>query len=369
MSIVIEGQINLKLKKKFPKLPKKLETKISNLWEKEFKNIKTLENNKILFFEKIDECDKNLIHVGIVDYKTFFVSLLKKNLGIKIHPIGVSGITFINNNNVKYVILGKRSSNVTQYPKFFEMVPSGHLDVSSKNTNNKIEHKIKLIEEFEEETTLSKNKILDISPIGFLRDFKHNSYDICSSIELNCSLNYLKNKLTPCGEYTDFKIISQFELLKFCKKHKIVPTSQTLAEYFINLNKIHLKPVSKHDHRFLYNLLEWRNPKINISHKKMPTFSEHVLFINSNPYLKWYVIFYGKQKIGTIYLSKNYEIGIFLKPNMQRRGFGKIAIKKLIEQNQNKRFLANINPINFNSQKFFKELGFKLIQHTYELKF
>ena len=31
-----------------------------------------------------------------------------------------------------------------------------------------------------------------------------------------------------------------------------------------------------------------------------------------------------------------------------------------------RRFLANISPMNINSQRFFKERGFKLIQYTYE---
>ena len=41
-------------------------------------------------------------------------------------------------------------------------------------------------------------------------------------------------------------------------------------------NKIKLKAVSKSDYRFLYNLLKERDSKVNISHKKMPTYNEHL---------------------------------------------------------------------------------------------
>ena len=34
--------------------------------------------------------------------------------------------------------------------------------------------------------------------------------------------------------------------------------------------------VNSTDFRFLYNLLKERNPNANISHKKMPTFTDHV---------------------------------------------------------------------------------------------
>ncbi len=131
---------------------------------------------------------------------------------------------------------------------------------------------------------------------------------------------------------------------------------------------IELKIVNKDDFKFLYNLLAERDSKTNISHKKMPSYKQHIEFIYSKPYAQWYVIFFKKQKAGTIYLSKNNEVGIFLKPNMQKKGIGKIAMKKLIELNPKTRILANINPINYASQKFFKDFGFKLIQYTYELK-
>ena len=46
--------------------------------------------------------------------------------------------------------------------------------------------------------------------------------------------------------------------------------------------------------------------------KKMPTFPQHKKFVLSKPYSKWYVIYQNSIKIGSIYLSKEDEIGIFL---------------------------------------------------------
>ena len=75
-------------------------------------------------------------------------------------------------------------------------------------------------------------------------------------------------------------------------------------------SNISLKSVSKDDFKFLFELLKERDPKANISHKKMPSYATHVKFIKSKPYTKWYVILNFKQKVGSIYLSKNNEIGI-----------------------------------------------------------
>jgi hypothetical protein len=102
-------------------------------------------------------------------------------------------------------------------------------------------------------------------------------------------------------------------------------------------NQIILKLVSKSDYRFLYNLLKERDSRTNISHKKMPTFNEHIKFIKSKPYTKWYIVKYGAQKIASIYLTSQNEIGIF------------------------------VSPKNKTSENFFKSYGFKFIQKTYEL--
>ena len=130
---------------------------------------------------------------------------------------------------------------------------------------------------------------------------------------------------------------------------------------------VKLKTVSKSDYRFLYDLLMERNPRANISHKKMPTYNQHVAFVSAKPYSKWYVILYGTNKAGSIYLTSQNEIGIFIKKSFQNKQIGDIALRKLIQKNPKKRYLANVNPKNKKSICFFKNHGFKLIQYTFEL--
>lgn len=99
----------------------------------------------------------------------------------------------------------------------------------------------------------------------------------------------------------------------------------------------------------------------------MPTFKKHLKFVISKPYDKWYIIMENGEKVGSIYLSKNNEIGIFLKKGKRKHGIGKKALELIIEKNSKKRYLANINPKNHRSIKFFIKNNFKLIQYTYEL--
>ena len=130
--------------------------------------------------------------------------------------------------------------------------------------------------------------------------------------------------------------------------------------------QLSLKLVTNSDVKFLFDLLKERDPRANISHKKMPTYSQHTKFIKSKPYSKWYIILKSKQKIGSIYLSKNDEIGIFLSKKFQGKNVGNFALNELMEKNPRKRFLANVNPKNKKSISFFKNNNFKLIQYTFE---
>ena len=130
---------------------------------------------------------------------------------------------------------------------------------------------------------------------------------------------------------------------------------------------IKLKLVNKSDIRFLYNQLKERDPMINISHKKMPTYAEHSQFVLSKPYSKWYIIIYKNKKIGNTYLTKTNEIGIFILKSTKINGIGRIVLEEIMKMNPRSRYLANVNPKNDKFSNFFKKNGFKLIQYTYEL--
>lgn len=131
--------------------------------------------------------------------------------------------------------------------------------------------------------------------------------------------------------------------------------------------EIYLKKVTNSDSRFLYELLKNRDSHANISHKNMPSYSTHLKFIKSNPYSKWYIIQIGRKKIGSIYLSKNNEIGIFLKNDIQSKDVETTALKQIMMKNPRQKYLVNISPKNKKSIQLFKQNQFKLIQYTYEL--
>ena len=133
------------------------------------------------------------------------------------------------------------------------------------------------------------------------------------------------------------------------------------------MEKIDFLLIKESDYQFLYDLLLQRNSDANISHKKMPTYEEHVKFVRSQPYSKWYIIEIDGERVGSIYLTNQNEVGIFVEERSHAKGIGSNALNVLIDQNPGLRYLANINPKNKKSIDFFEKSGFVLIQYTYEL--
>lgn len=116
----------------------------------------------------------------------------------------------------------------------------------------------------------------------------------------------------------------------------------------------------------LYALLHERTPEQSISHKRMPSVADHEKFVFSIPYLAWYLIEVDGEYVGAVYLSDQREIGVSIFSRHRGNGYGTQAVNLLMQMHPG-RFLANINPSNDASIKFFEKLGFKHIQNTYSL--
>lgn len=123
----------------------------------------------------------------------------------------------------------------------------------------------------------------------------------------------------------------------------------------------------------LYEFLKQRmeEPETNISHTKLPTLDAHKNFFyfgtdgKGPPYQCWYFILDDHDTIvGSIYLSKHREIGVYIRPEFRNKGYGRQGIKMLMDKWPG-RFLANINPDNKRSIDMFERMGFSLLQVTY----
>lgn len=102
----------------------------------------------------------------------------------------------------------------------------------------------------------------------------------------------------------------------------------------------------------------------------MPSYADHIDFVESRPYEAWYFIQVGivipcMKIVGACYLSRQDEIGVFVFSAERGHGYGRKAVQAIIWKHGERRYLANINPQNERSIKLFEKLDFKPVQHTY----
>ena len=149
------------------------------------------------------------------------------------------------------------------------------------------------------------------------------------------------------------------------KARKTAPKKRAVAPS-VDLVSVYRLPKAAPE--ILYRLLEEREPHVNISHRGMPTWKNHVRFIAGHPYSAWYLVRSGQDYVGAIYLTALGEIGIGVLAQWRGHGFGRAAIRALMRKHPRSRFLANINPGNATSIRMFSEMDFRIIQQTYELR-
>ena len=126
---------------------------------------------------------------------------------------------------------------------------------------------------------------------------------------------------------------------------------------------LHLEYKYIRTYLFLYERLS--NPEFNISHKKLPTFDEHVKFINSKPYKGWWLVYaniFYNTLVGSVYLTNENEIGIYLIKKYRKCGIGSEILKQIEPMCEGEILYANINVENESSKKFFTKNGFKLYE-------
>ena len=127
------------------------------------------------------------------------------------------------------------------------------------------------------------------------------------------------------------------------------------------------KPTNLDDYTWLYALLRERLHRvgINISHRRLPSFDEHVRFWKSNPYRMVEIVRIGKRVAGYWCISNLGEIGIYLFEDCDTKEMSGAMLDRAIDVSGLDEFLVNVNPGNLNVIGALVERGFTVCQHTY----
>ncbi len=134
--------------------------------------------------------------------------------------------------------------------------------------------------------------------------------------------------------------------------------------------------------RFLWKLMEESldEPHTTIAHKAMPTWAEHLAFLERRTYVNLLLLTDelpdtdGTMLVGYVGVTKANEIGIRIRKGYRGKGYGHEAIAYVLDHLRPvpgvgiapHQFVANINPKNAASIALFTKLGFTLHGATHE---
>jgi hypothetical protein len=211
---------------------------IEVVWRQESqKRGRDLFNGKMFnFIGYKQEADRLVVTGHFIQYKEFIAKRVLPYLPYTVTPVGVSGLTYYQQGEEGAVLMARRSHGVTQYPGFFELLPSGTIDPDCLEEGGKVDYIKKIRDEFSEESGLEKSNIKNCTGFALLHDSAESCYDLCSIIEITpFAGEQLEKNFHRSGEYDRLIRVNFRDMEPFLEKNAplILPTSLSLYRAFI----------------------------------------------------------------------------------------------------------------------------------------
>jgi hypothetical protein len=215
---------------------KKFESQVNELWEAAKKKNPKLEDGSIAHFVRMESReDLLIIVVDFVDYRYFYAQQVDKRFKMGVKPVGVSGYCILKTGEL---LFGHRSFEVTQYPNFIEVMPSGGITRERLRADQSVDVLGQLAAELKEETGILKKQVRQMKSICVIFDKAHKVYDLGCRIDLKIGRSEMESlSLKKSSEYSQWSLVASQDLRAFIKKniHQLVPTSVALLEAGENL--------------------------------------------------------------------------------------------------------------------------------------
>ncbi len=229
--VKIEPDFKVVMTKSLFEPTSKVSAKVDEIWSSAVREDNNLFDGNTLCVSTSSE--KELGCFG-VSYRYFFAqekdSTLKRQLNLKI--AAVSGYLTIGDK----VLVGKRSSAVTQCKELFELVPSGSLSYTESPNDGQIYYMKQLLSELSEEIGIDPAQVTHVEPFLLIKDEETGVYDICCKIKAEqLELPHLLQNFKP-AEYTHLETFSLKQLGVIVKERPDawVPTSVCIVHYLKN---------------------------------------------------------------------------------------------------------------------------------------
>jgi hypothetical protein len=167
----------------------------------------------------------NELHGCFLEYQWFVAQRNTPALveHLRVRPLAVAGLVICADG----VVFGQRAHSVTQFPGYWELVPSGGIDHSKIRDDRTINYIDKLVEEFVEETGCPAEVISGPQPFALVEDCYTHVIDIGVQIKTDLSRKQIQgyHKENSSHEYKRLQVVS----LNGLQEHVIRNSSQIVG--------------------------------------------------------------------------------------------------------------------------------------------
>jgi len=139
----------------------------------------------------------------------------------------------------EFLLFARRGKEVTQYPGFYELAPSGGLGDRFARPDGTVDFAGQLLAELIEECRISADMVEELTPFAVVFDRRENVYDICFRLTLSARRKTPLPGFSLSSEYDEAIWVPIGEVEKFISKNKssIVPTSKGIIRAYKSLHK------------------------------------------------------------------------------------------------------------------------------------
>jgi hypothetical protein len=211
-----------------PIVPPAVAAKIDKIWQAEIARSRPPFNGSLF---SVVSHEPRLISGWRAEYKSFVAQRREPSLFdvLKVRPLAVTGLLLCPDG----VIFGKRSSNVEQDKKLWELVPSGGVDGSLLRPDGSIDLGSQLLMELTEETGIEHEQIAgQPKPFVLVEDKMSHVLDAGVMLRTDLSGQNIAETFSRLAshEYTELQVIAVERLRHFAKTKGLAAVSAALLE-------------------------------------------------------------------------------------------------------------------------------------------
>jgi 8-oxo-dGTP pyrophosphatase MutT (NUDIX family) len=222
--VVRRGAVSVVLSDPPLEPPEDLRERVDELWEQERRVRPGLVDGSVI---SVSAVDGDRVVTRPCSYRLFVArerdTALRERLAVR--ALGVSGALLIGSDDgARSVLLGRRSTDVTEYGGAWELVPSGGIEPARAGRDGAVDVESALLAELEEEAGIQRDTVVDVVPLGLVHDIAQDVYDVCLALRVR------EAPPERLSEYEESVLVPAHDARAWldAQKRAVVPASRAL---------------------------------------------------------------------------------------------------------------------------------------------